>query len=126
MAKVTTLAEIYWPLMRIDAETRKAMRDSPCCVVCGRNRPLNRHHIVFKSAGNLYEDGKKLDVPLITLCGFGNNLQDASGIPYCHGRAHHRMLHFRNDRGCLEYLETDEPTDYMTALGMCGWERLER
>ena len=66
-----------------------------------------------------------MEKPTITLCGFGNHLLDPDGIPYCHGRAHHRMLHFRNDRGFLEYLEADEPVRYAAALEIGGWERLE-
>lgn len=58
------------------------------CVVCGRTRPLNQHHVVRRGAGNLYRDGARLDKPTLTLCGSGN----ASG---CHGLAHEGRLHFR-------------------------------
>lgn len=44
------------------------------CVICGRRYPLNQHHIVPRSAGNLFdEDGNKLPKPTITLCGIGNH-----------------------------------------------------
>lgn len=125
MADVTTLDEIYWPLMHIDPDTASAIADAPCCVVCGRTWPLNRHHIVYRSAGELYEDGKKLKKACITLCGFGNNLRDADGILYCHGRAHHRMLHFRNHGGRLEYAEFDGPTSYLDALETGDWKPIE-
>lgn len=128
MADVTTLDEMYWPLMHIDPDTAKAIAESPCCVVCGRARPLNRHHIVFRSAGELYEGGRKLPKALVTLCGQGSNLYGASPdgtrVMYCHGRAHHKMLHFRNDRGRLEYIELDAPMDYLDALEEEGWEEV--
>lgn len=113
------------------------------CKICGRFRPLEQHHIVRRGAGELFdENGRKMKKPTVTLCGFGNNLKDADGRPYCHGLAHHNKLHFRwiegikecrtknvfHDRylhyGHLEYLITKEPTDYLTALGMEGWRRV--
>ena len=70
----------------------------------------------------------KLPKAVAMLCGQGSVLYGASAdgtrVKWCHGKAHHRMLHFRNDRGTLEILETEEPTDYLTALGMDGWEGL--
>lgn len=114
MAAVTTMAAMYWPLMHIDPTTADAISNADRCVVCGRRYPLNRHHIVFRSAGELYEGGKKLPKPTIVLCGSGNT----GG---CHGKAHHRMLHFRNDRGLLECLELDAPLNYMAALQEEGW-----
>jgi hypothetical protein len=114
MADVTTLDEIYWPLMHLPPETVEVIENSRFCIVCGATWPLNRHHIVFRSAGELYEDGKKVPKPCITLCGSGN----ASG---CHGLAHSRMLHFRNNGGMLECLMTPEPTRYHVALDMPGW-----
>lgn len=122
----TTLAEMYWPLMRLSPETVEEIEGAMHCVICGRPWPLNRHHIVPRSAGELYEDGKKLRKACIVLCGSGNNLRDAYGRMYCHGRAHHKMLHFRNDRGRLEFAEFDEPTDYLTALESGWWEPLDR
>lgn len=118
MADVTTMDPILWPLMRIDPETEDAIANLRRCAVCGRAYPLNRHHMVRRGAGELYEGGRKLKHPVIVLCGSGN----ASG---CHGKAHANMLHFRNDRGRLEYLETDEPTKYADALALGGWEPLE-
>ena len=117
MADVTTLSPILWPLMRIDEETRERIANADRCVVCGRRYPLNRHHIVRRGAGELYEGGRKLPKPLIVLCGSGNT----GG---CHGLAHANMLHFRNDRGHLEFVELDEPTRYQDALEMEGWEEL--
>lgn len=118
MAGVTTLPPILWPLMHIDPATAEAIANARSCVVCGRSYPLNRHHIVRRGAGELYEDGRKLPKCVITLCGSGNT----GG---CHGKAHANMLHFRNDRGRLEYAEFDEPTKYADALEMEGWEELE-
>ena len=118
MADVTTLDPILWPLMRIDAETRERIANARCCVVCGRNYPLNRHHIVRRGAGELYEGGRKLPKPVVTLCGQGNT----SG---CHGKAHHEMLHFRNDRGLLEYIVLDQPPRYQEALEIDGWAPLD-
>lgn len=128
MAK-TTLAPMWWPLMR-GCTVR-----FDHCPVCGRNHPLEQHHPVKRSAGELIENGRKLKKPTITLCGFGNNLRDADGRYYCHGLAHANMLHFRwiatdhMDRrtgliiagGHWEYLLCDEPTKYQTALEMDGW-----
>ena len=120
MADVTTLDKTYWPLM--DAESVVL----PCCAVCGRTWPLNQHHIVWRSWGQLYRDGEKVEKPVVTLCGEGNNLYgaapDGTRVMWCHGKAHHRMLHFRNDRGRLEFIELDEPCDYDTALTKDGWE----
>lgn len=130
-----TLPEIYRPLM--EAPTMMAGR----CYICGRHEPLNQHHIVWRSWGNMYRDGLELRKPTITLCGFGNNLRDGNGRYYCHGLAHHRMLHFRwvpsnkpptlrrpfnlHGAGRLEYLITEEPTDYQDALEMDGWDEIK-
>lgn len=118
MAGVTTLPPILWPLMHIDPATAEAIADADRCVVCGRRWPLNRHHMVRRGAGELYEDGRRIEHPVIVLCGSGNT----GG---CHGKAHANMLHFRNDRGSLEFIELDEPTKYQDALEMGGWEPLE-
>lgn len=112
-----TMPEIYQPLM--DAESVVSDR----CAVCGRRYPLEQHHIVWRSWGKLFKDGKEMRKPTVTLCGFGNNLYDSDKVPYCHGRAHNHMLHFKYD-GCLMVLETAEPTDYMKALEMGGWKPL--
>ena len=125
MANVTTLDPIFWPLMQ--APTVKLDR----CAICGRIRPLNDHHIVWRSWGNLYRDGVLVKKPTVTLCGFGNNLRDADGVMYCHGKAHHRLIHFRwvphpeyANAGHLEYIELDEPAKYQEALEMDGWRPL--
>lgn len=110
------------------------------CAICGRPGPLNQHHMVRRGAGALYRGGVEVPKPTITLCGYGNNLRDADGRYYCHGLAHHLMLHFRwvDDAptrpalatehppcaGHVEYIKTAEPTDYQTALGMEGWRRV--
>lgn len=138
----TTLEPIYWPLM--DAPTMVAGR----CFICGRHAPLEQHHIVWRSWGKRYKHGVEMRKPTITLCGFGSNLYmeipDADGkmrrVKSCHGMAHHKLLHFRfvpskssngwnrgeNYRpygsGRLEYLITSEPTEYIQALDMDGWE----
>lgn len=133
----STLPELLRPLMK--APTIKAEH----CKVCGRFRPLEQHHIVRRGAGELFDEyGRKLKKPTITLCGFGNNLKDADGRPYCHGLAHHDMLHFRWIEGYranrsqnafhepyihygqLEYLITKEPTKYQEALKMEGWRKV--
>ena len=108
MARVTTLPEIIRPLM--DAPTVEL----PFCAICGRRWPLNRHHIVWRSWGEVWEGGRRLEKPTITLCGSGN----ASG---CHGLAHQRRLHFRMSEGRLQYLMTNRPTRYEEALGTDGW-----
>lgn len=122
----TTLPEMWHPLMAAPSIER------PYCAICGRPHPLEQHHMVFRSAGELFDEhGRKMRKPTITLCGFGNNLMDADGRPYCHGLAHHKRLHFRwvpaGDMACaghLEYLLLDTPCDYLTALSMDGWKRL--
>ena len=123
MASVTTLDPIYWPLMEV-----KPMKLNRCAV-CGRVHPLNDHHIVWRSWGQLIGDnGKPRKKPTVTLCGLGSNLYgvapDGTRVMYCHGKAHQRMLHFRNDRGRLEVIELDEPTGYLDALEMDGWREL--
>ncbi len=130
MAKVNTLPELLWPLMKGPSV------DAPYCVVCGRSdMPLNRHHVVRRGAGKLYEHGVEVPKPLLTLCGNGNT----SG---CHGLAHQNRLHFRfvqapwpdayktpgwdvlTHGGHWEYLLLAEPTKYQTALEMDGWKPL--
>lgn len=121
MAKTTTLPKLWWPLM--EAPSCK----TPYCCVCGKTAPLNQHHVVKRSAGNLYRAGVKAPKPTVTLCG--------SGTTGCHGLAHENRLHFRwhkssprfvdhgNRRnGHWEYLLTDEPVKYQKALEMDGWE----
>lgn len=111
MARVTTLQAIYRPLMQAPS----VVLDH--CAICGARWPLNQHHVVWRSWGEMYEDRKRLQKPTITLCGNGNT----SG---CHGKAHHRQLHFRYNAliNALEYLETEEPTRYLDALKMEGWK----
>lgn len=82
MAKVTTLPELWWPLMEGPSV------ETPYCCVCGARWPLNRHHVVKRSAGERYVNGVRLPKPTLMLCGSGN----ASG---CHGKAHQGRLHFR-------------------------------
>ncbi len=108
MANVTTMDRLLWPLM--DGPTV----DGDRCAVCGRAWPLNRHHVVRRSAGELYRGGRKVPKPTITLCGSGNT----SG---CHGLAHANRLHFRVIDGWWWWLLTKEPTKYATALQMGGW-----
>lgn len=111
-----TVPRYLWPLM----ELRSTKSDR--CEVCGRRSPLNQHHIVFRSQGKLYDaDGNEIPKPTITLCGFGNNLRDVDGRFFCHGMAHHHMLHFRNNGGHREYLITDKPINEWDALKLDGW-----
>lgn len=83
----TTLPQMWWPLMGRPSVTL------PYCPVCGRSYPLEQHHPVRRGAGKLFdENGREVKKPSITLCGFGNNLLDADGRPYCHGLAHEGRL----------------------------------
>ena len=126
MARVDTLPEIYRPMMGKPSVTRS------CCAVCGRIRPLEQHHIVRRGAGKLFDgSGREIEKPTVTLCGFGNNLQDADGRNYCHGLAHANRLHFRwvadgaiACSGHWEVIVLDEPTSYLDALALEGWRRL--
>lgn len=131
MIDKSTMPELYRPLM--DGTSVEL----PYCAVCGRSYPLNRHHIVKRSAGKLFRFGVEVPKPTIMLCGSGNT----GG---CHGLAHSGMLHFRwvvcdNTSGTefghyprasggvgghWEFLKTEEPTKYQTALNMDGWQRL--
>lgn len=100
------------------------------CCICGKPA-TDKHHIVRRGAGKLVRDGREVAKPTVRLCGNGN----AGG---CHGKAHAGMLHFRWARtssedtrtgnvlvgGHWEYLETEEPVKYQTALGMDGWRPL--
>lgn len=128
-----TLPELWRPLMQ--APSVRCER----CAVCGRAAPLEQHHMVWRSEGRLFRHGAEVPKPTVTLCGLGNNLRDADGRPYCHGLAHHRMLHFRwvpregadgvdlvapAGSGHVEYLLTERPTRYEEALEMDGWGRL--
>ena len=126
MAKVTTIPDLYLPLME-----GVTIHSNRCCV-CGK-LGVQMHHVVKRSMGNLYVNGVRIPRPKLPLCGLGNS----SG---CHGLAHHNMLHFRwvksdavsggfgrythqegGDGGHWEYLITDEPTKYQDALEMGGW-----
>lgn len=125
MAKVTTLPAMYQPMMG-KPSVRMAR-----CAVCGRTWPLEQHHVVFRSAGKMFVEGREIEKPTITLCGFGNNLQDADGREYCHGLAHANRLHFRWVEadpiacgGHWEVIVLDEPASYLKALGLEGWRRL--
>ena len=139
MARVDTLPEMLRPLMD------GVSVDTPYSADCGRTAPLNKHHVVRRGAGRLYRRGVEVPKPTVTLCGFGNNLSDADGRPYCHGLAHANRLQFRWVRGQTkrgnfgtyttmestvgghwEYLLLDEPCDYLTALSMGGWRPFRR
>ena len=127
-----TLPEIWKELMKAPSLT------FPCCPICGRPGPLEKHHMVKRSAGKMFRDGREMKKPTITICGFGNNLKDADGAYYCHGLAHANRLHFKwvetrsrmstslfaTRGGHVEYLITDEPVKYEKALEMDGWRRL--
>lgn len=117
MALVTTLDPIWWPLM--DGPSIWSDR----CVVCGAKRPLEMHHPVRRSQGQLVREGKVVRKPVLTLCGRGSVL-GMDGRPLCHGLAHHNMLHFRFREGAWEFLRTEEPTRYEAALEMPGWAPL--
>lgn len=92
--------------------------ESDRCAICGRSWPLNRHHMVPRSAGELFVDGRKRPKPTIVLCGSGN----ASG---CHGKAHSGLLHF-DYRDRLLYLLLDKPVKRLQALEMGGWLEVRR
>lgn len=109
MARVTTMPQLWRPLM--DAPSVELDR----CAVCGRAWPLNRHHVVPRSKGELWRDGRKVPKPTVTLCGSGN----ASG---CHGLAHSGRLHFRCGGGALQFLLCPRPMRYEEALSVAdGW-----
>lgn len=131
-----TLPEIYHQSMK------GCTVKTPRCAICGRPAPLNQHHIVKRSSGKLFQNGREVPKPTITLCGFGNNLKDADGHEYCHGLAHANRLHFKwvvskqkygtyanckaEIGGHWEFLLTDEPTRYQDALDMAGWKPLPK
>lgn len=50
MAKVTTLPQMWWPLMGRPSVTL------PYCPVCGRAWPLEQHHPVRRGAGKLFDE----------------------------------------------------------------------
>ena len=130
LSSKTTLAPLFWDLMEF--EPNEFTGDH--CMICGRTSPLNNHHMVKRSAGNLIlEDGSIVPKPEITLCGIGYNLRDADGNYYCHGKAHNGLLFFRNNDGVLEFLDLTSPEfetnpwethhviTYQEALEMNGW-----
>ena len=86
------------------------------CVVCGTMPANNQHHLVKRSAGELYVNGIKQEKPTITLCG--------SGTTGCHGLAHENKLHFRFYQGRLQYALFDKPTPYLQALSRGVWHDL--
>lgn len=103
------MPQLWRPLM--DAPSVELDR----CAVCGRAWPLNRHHVVPRSKGELWRDGRKVPKPTVTLCGGGN----ASG---CHGLAHSGRLHFRCGGGALQFLLCPRPMRYEEALRVAdGW-----
>lgn len=93
--------------------------ETDTCAFCGRPSPLNRHHIVRRSAGGGLG-------PTVVCCGFGSNLRDADGRYYCHGLLHAHMLHLRWDGDRWYYLRTEEPMKYDRALASDGWQPLVR
>lgn len=105
--------------------------EPPRCAVCGRTWSVEEHHIVKRSAGEWVRNGREMPKPTVMLCGRGNNLKDADGRYYCHGRAEHRMLHFRwvpseyFGEGHWEYLVTKVPMKYHIALTLGGWRELK-
>lgn len=114
MSERSSINDLWRPLM--DCPTIRTDR----CVVCGRRYPLNQHHLVKRSAGELWIDGKKQPKPTITLCGNGNILAHGGRLN-CHGLAHHGRLHFRWKDGFLWALMLDRATRYSEALKMDGW-----
>lgn len=119
MSNVTTLDQLLIPLM--EGPSIRSDR----CVVCGARQPLEQHHVVRRSDGQLVKGGRVVPKPTLSLCGCGSNLGIA-GRPLCHGLAHHHMLHFRfnSETQQWEYLRTKEPTKYAKALEMGGWRPL--
>lgn len=132
MADVTTLPEMYHSMMR----GHSLDNIQGTCVICGK-RANNRHHIVPRSAGELYLHGRKVKKPTALLCG--------SGTTGCHGLAHQKRLFFKYvpyqpkksaediqkaiyygkyNSGHWEYLITDKPTDLLTALDMPGFKKI--
>lgn len=53
----------------------------------------------------------------VNVCGMGN-------VTGCHAKLHKHLLHMRYRDG-WEYLETEEPTKYQSALSMEGWRELD-
>lgn len=140
MGGVTTVAEILQSMMGKPSILTADGR----CAICGRYPSglvgVERHHIVRRSAGRMFVEGRELKKPVVMVCGFGNNLRDSNGRMLCHGAAHHGHLHFRwheveqtkNEYvrnpvpflGYWEYLMTKEPCEYQEALSRKGWKRL--
>lgn len=127
-----TLDRIWWPLMELPDYI------PGYCALCTRAHPLNKHHVVPRSAGEVIDiRRRKMRKPLIQLCGIGNHLRDADGNYYCHGKVENHLVHFRNMNGWygvidltdpytmrLNGLDRPEPVDYLTALDMKGWRPL--
>lgn len=106
----TTMPELYRHMM--EGPSIRSDR----CVICGRPYPLEQHHAVWRSWGELYDgEGNRLPKPTLTVCGFGNNL------PYCHGLIHHRLLHLDFRGGEWKWLKTERPMKFQEALAMDGW-----
>lgn len=147
----TTLPPLWWPLFfcedpRLHRTKEERGGTDRRCAVCGAFRPLNEHHIVPLARGKVFDlQGDEMEPPTISLCGFGNHGRGSMGYPYCHGLAHNDRLHFRvartfddfyamdeleeekryrlvSDR--LEFLITDKPVKYQTALMLEGWRAL--
>lgn len=75
------------------------------CIVCG-DPHTTRHHPVKRSQGGI-------NGPVLELCGHGTM--------GCHGQAEQRRLHFRYASE-WQYVETQHPTKYATALELDGWQ----
>ena len=141
----TTLPPLWWPLVFFkDRRLHRHGERGGKCEVCGAAEPLEEHHIVPKSRGKVFLlDVTELELPTITLCGFGNH-GSLMGYPLCHGMAHMERLHFRFRRveeqpieynfggnqiltyvrNRLEFLITDKPVKYQAALMLEGWREL--
>lgn len=143
----TTLPPLWWPLVFCaDSRLHRHGERGGKCEVCGATEMLEEHHIVPKSRGKAFLlNGTEVELPTITLCGFGNH-GALMGYPLCHGMAHAERLHFRvhaeqdvfswldeqmkehfftvGTSQWLEFLITDKPVKYQTALMLEGWRAL--
>lgn len=110
-----TLSREFWNLMLSDSIKLDH------CAVCGATGHLEHHHMVPRSAGNLYYKGAtKINKPTITLCGFGNTAG-------CHGLAHAHKLFFRKNPidGEIEFTITEKPCKYYKIVDVDEiWKKL--
>jgi hypothetical protein len=108
--------------------TAVTLRDMHCvgCDADPARRSCEEHH---RRPGDTSDNRPSAKV---LVCGFGNNLRDADGRWWCHGRAHQRREAFGDPRGLIVSRHGTAGTTllrpvfyYQPSLARVGWYLLD-